>query len=213
MTFDYQGNPLDFRDIFYLYLQGAEGYKTTVYRDIYGNPTVGLGHLVRPSDNLSVGDTITDQQVLQFFYDDYNNLNIEQYVDEAAQNYNQALAIAHFVWGHGDGQYKDSQLRQHVINHDLDYNGMIDYLNTNWDTNKPANQKVNKNDFTIYYSANPWVPSKNLSYYLNEITNYISTNAATNPVATYSIAGAVLVAGVSLLWFGVYKIIKSKKGA
>lgn len=209
MTFNYLGNDMDFRDIFFLYLQGMEGYELTVYKDIYGNNTVGLGHLVKPSDNLSYGDTITDAQALQLFYDDYDTLNIEQYVKEAAQNYNQALAIAHFVWGHGDGQYKDSQLRQHVINHDIDYNGMIAYLNSNWDVNKPKNQKVNKEDFTVYYSAQPWQPSKDLSYYLSKLQNFITTSASSNPVMTYG-AGAIVVLGIAAIGFGIYEKIKKK---
>ncbi len=86
MTFNYFGNDIDFRDIFYLYLNGVEGYRVKVYKDIYGNDTVGLGHLVRQTDNLSYGEVITEPQVIQLFYNDYNNLNIEQYVDEAAQN-------------------------------------------------------------------------------------------------------------------------------
>ena len=210
MTFNYQGTDTDFRNIFFLYLQGAEGYRKVVYPDIYGNPTVGLGHLVQPSDNLKIGDSVTDAQVLQFFYNDYDNLNIDTYVNEAAQNYNQGLAIGHFVWSHGDGQYKTSELRQHVINQDLDYDGMIAYLNSNWDLNKPQNQKVNDADFTIYYSQTPWVPSKDLSYYYNMLTNYISDNAIANPVLTYGI-GAGIIIGISALFFGIYKVIRDKK--
>jgi lysozyme len=44
-----------------------EGAKTTVYLDSLGKPTVGIGHLVTPSDKLKVGDVITDAQVSQFF--------------------------------------------------------------------------------------------------------------------------------------------------
>ena len=210
MVFNFQGSNVDFKDIFFLYLQGVEGYKLKVYRDIYGNPTVGLGHEVLPSDNLSVGDVITDAQLRQLFDEDYNRLNIETYIQEAAQNYNQALAIGHFVWGHGDGEYKDSDLRQHMINRDLDYNGLISYLNSNWDVNKPSNQKVNKSDFTIYYSANPWIPSKTLLYYYNAISNFISDSAVTNPIATYGVSAAIII-GLGSAWYGIYRMIKNRK--
>jgi GH24 family phage-related lysozyme (muramidase) len=47
-----------------------EGRETTVYADSLGKPTVGIGHLVRPEDNLEIGDTITDEQVDAFFKKD-----------------------------------------------------------------------------------------------------------------------------------------------
>ncbi|WP_247710125.1 lysozyme [Qipengyuania xiapuensis] len=43
-----------------------EGVRYTVYRDVAGYPTVGVGHLVRPADNLRVGDRISEQRVLEF---------------------------------------------------------------------------------------------------------------------------------------------------
>ena len=39
-----------------------EGFRTTVYEDSLGNPTVGVGHLVKPEDGLRVGDSITKEQ-------------------------------------------------------------------------------------------------------------------------------------------------------
>ncbi|WP_247713767.1 lysozyme [Qipengyuania sphaerica] len=47
-----------------------EGVRYTVYRDVAGYPTVGVGHLVRPADNLRVGDRISDEQVLDFLEQD-----------------------------------------------------------------------------------------------------------------------------------------------
>ena len=44
-----------------------EGVRNTVYADSRGLPTVGIGHLVQPSDNLRIGATITNQQVNDFF--------------------------------------------------------------------------------------------------------------------------------------------------
>jgi len=210
MTFNYRGNDTDFKDIFFQYLTEVEGYKNVVYNDIYGNPTVGLGHEIELGDNLVKGDVVSDDDVLNFFKKDYDRLNIESYIREAADNYNQALAIGHFIWGHGDGEYKNSQLRQHMINKDLDYNGLIAYLNSNWDVNKPKNQKVNTRDFTIYYSANPWQPSMGLSYYYDKITNFISTNAASNPVMTYG-ASALVVMGILAIGVGIYRKIVNKK--
>ncbi|MBX7457181.1 lysozyme [Qipengyuania sp. 1NDH17] len=47
-----------------------EGVRYTVYRDVAGYPTVGVGHLIRPADNLRVGDRISDEQVLDFLEQD-----------------------------------------------------------------------------------------------------------------------------------------------
>lgn len=44
-----------------------EGRRTTVYADSLGKPTVGIGHLVKPADRLSLGAKITDAQVDEFF--------------------------------------------------------------------------------------------------------------------------------------------------
>ena len=47
-----------------------EGVRYTVYRDVAGYPTVGVGHLVLPEDNLSVGDTISHERAMQFLTSD-----------------------------------------------------------------------------------------------------------------------------------------------
>jgi lysozyme len=52
-------------------IQESEGYRNTVYLDTTGNATVGYGHKVLPGDNLSVGDTVTDEQAAAFFETDY----------------------------------------------------------------------------------------------------------------------------------------------
>ena len=57
-------------DTFKQALIEEEGVRYTVYRDVAGYPTVGVGHLIEPSDNLRVGDTITEEQVMAFLDDD-----------------------------------------------------------------------------------------------------------------------------------------------
>jgi GH24 family phage-related lysozyme (muramidase) len=47
-----------------------EGRRSVVYRDSRGLPTVGIGHLVLPADNLVVGDTISDDRVDALFRQD-----------------------------------------------------------------------------------------------------------------------------------------------
>ena len=202
MNFDFEGNSTDFKDIFYLYAKQMEGYRDDVYKDIKGYPTVGIGHLVEPSDNLTVGQVISDSQVQQLFNNDYGTLNIDTYIQEGANNYNQGLAIAHFIWGHGETEYKNSELRQHVINNDLDYNGMIAYLNSNWDLSSPTNQRVNSQDFSVYYSSTPWTPN-------GAITIMNNINALVHAYPTTSI---VVISVVTLLMsYGVWLAVRKRK--
>ena len=42
-----------------------EGIKREVYLDSLGKPTVGIGHLVRPEDNLKVGQVISQNFMIQ----------------------------------------------------------------------------------------------------------------------------------------------------
>lgn len=50
-----------------------EGYSSVVYLDSLGKPTCGIGHLLRPSDNLQVGIILTPQQIDSFFQQDIAN--------------------------------------------------------------------------------------------------------------------------------------------
>ena len=47
-----------------------EGYSLKVYLDTKGYLSCGIGHLILPKDNLKLGDTITDQRVLELFDQD-----------------------------------------------------------------------------------------------------------------------------------------------
>ncbi len=47
-----------------------EGCRTTVYADSRGLPTVGIGHLVVPADDLRLGDVISEDRVNALFADD-----------------------------------------------------------------------------------------------------------------------------------------------
>ncbi len=47
-----------------------EGVRDVVYRDVAGHPTVGVGHLVTPSDGLKVGDKVGYDRILDFLDED-----------------------------------------------------------------------------------------------------------------------------------------------
>ena len=47
-----------------------EGLRLKVYNDHLGKPTIGIGHLVLPKDNLKLGDKISRSRALSFFRED-----------------------------------------------------------------------------------------------------------------------------------------------
>lgn len=57
-------------DIWYKHALIREGERLKVYKDSLGKPTVGIGHLVLPEDNLKVGDKITATRSKTFFEKD-----------------------------------------------------------------------------------------------------------------------------------------------
>jgi GH24 family phage-related lysozyme (muramidase) len=51
-------------------MQVREGCETKVYLDTRNLPTVGIGHLIVPADNLKLGDVISDDRVNTLFRSD-----------------------------------------------------------------------------------------------------------------------------------------------
>jgi GH24 family phage-related lysozyme (muramidase) len=157
----YNGATIDFTDLMYAYLKVVEGYRNAVYADSKGIPTVGIGHRVMDSDNLSLGDVVDDSQVQAFFTADYARIGIDSWVTEiqdAGYPYNMMLAVGSFLWSHGSGQYPNSHLRSGLLADSFDAENIQTYLTSNWDTKSPVNQKRNAHDFTIGFDQTPWVP-------------------------------------------------------
>jgi lysozyme len=50
-----------------------EGKQLTVYRDSVGLPTIGIGHLILPSDNIPEGSEISDERCKQLFQHDLDH--------------------------------------------------------------------------------------------------------------------------------------------
>ncbi len=61
-----------------------EGVRYTVYRDVAGYPTVGVGHLIEDRDGLRVGDRVSAEQVMAFLEGDL--VEAEQGVRELARD-------------------------------------------------------------------------------------------------------------------------------
>lgn len=171
------GKSLNWMSLLYEYIKLREGEELKVYKDIYGYPTVGLGHKIVPGDRLLVGQKITKEQSMKFFHDDYKRLNIERYIsDNPNWSGNQKLAIASFVWSHGDGQYATSNTRNLLknANIDTDESKIQTYLKNNWDKKKPKNQERNRRDFTVFFSKTPWTNSFVDKLRETDKTNYIA---------------------------------------
>lgn len=159
-TVNYKGKDTDFKDVFWPFCKEREGYRLSVYKDIKGKDTIGIGHLVTGKEPFTIvwGKTYTDAQIKQLFELDYQRLKIDQYVTEiqnAGYSYNMMLAVAHFIWGHGYGQYQKSRLRAGLLERTFTAESIHDYLQTNWDLKSPTNQRVNREDFTLGFSDVP----------------------------------------------------------
>jgi lysozyme len=81
-----------------------EGKRYKVYKDTLGNLTVGIGHLVLPSDNLKEGDIIDDARVNTLYgIDRMNAINSTKNIFPAFDAYPSDIQIAlvdlMFNWG------------------------------------------------------------------------------------------------------------------
>jgi GH24 family phage-related lysozyme (muramidase) len=64
----------DFLDDAYTYIKKHEGVFNTMYRDIYGNWTIGIGHLIKPGEFKKFqGKTLTNTEIEQLCKSDINN--------------------------------------------------------------------------------------------------------------------------------------------
>jgi len=90
-----------------------EGCQLVVYLDSAGFPTVGTGHLIRESDNLHVGDVITQQQADEFLERDLSAA--VACVDAHAPDLptkNARAALVSLVFNIGCGAFQNSTLLQ-----------------------------------------------------------------------------------------------------
>ncbi len=82
-----------------------EGVRYTVYRDVAGYPTVGVGHLVTDEDGLSVGDRITKDQALDFLERDLRTAEdgVARIVGDLPLYQNEFDALVDLVYNVGEG--------------------------------------------------------------------------------------------------------------
>lgn len=119
-----------------------EGVRYTVYRDVAGYPTVGVGHLVRPQDGLSVGDTITDEQVLNFLNADLASAeqDVRTLVGDLPLYQYEFDALLDLVYNVGPGNVSESESpRLNAAIADRDYDALANELEYRHAGGKVAN--------------------------------------------------------------------------
>ncbi len=102
-----------------------EGARRTVYRDVAGNPTVGVGHLVTPADHLQVGDRISHDQVLDFLEQDLGTAQqaVRQLVGDLPLHQNEYDALVDLAFNVGAGNLSPERspgLNAAIASHDYD---------------------------------------------------------------------------------------------
>ncbi len=92
-------------------LAEEEGVRLTVYRDVAGYPTVGVGHLVRPEDGLRVGDRITYDQALDFLEADLRRAEqgVKRLVGDLPLYQHEFDALVDLVYNVGEGNVSEDQ--------------------------------------------------------------------------------------------------------
>ena len=50
------------------FIKGFEGFSSTIYKDVAGHPTIGIGHLIKPDEDFTMGITLMQAETL--LYDD-----------------------------------------------------------------------------------------------------------------------------------------------
>ena len=109
-----------------------EGVRYTVYRDVAGYPTVGVGHLIRPADNLRVGDRISDERVLDFLEKDLVTAErgVRILVGDLPLHQHEFDALLDLVYNVGLGNVSENESpRLNAAIAARDYDGIANELN------------------------------------------------------------------------------------
>ena len=126
-----------------------EGVRHTVYRDVAGYPTVGVGHLVVPGDNLRVGDRISSAQVMRFLESDLQMAEegVRQLVGDLSLHQHEFDALVDLVYNVGVGNVsKDKSPRLNAAIDAGDYDGIAEELSYHYAGGSKANGLVNRSE-------------------------------------------------------------------
>ncbi len=102
-----------------------EGVRDTVYRDVAGYPTVGVGHLVTLADGLKVGDRVSYDRILDFLEDDLAEAEgaVSSIVGDLPLFQHEYDAMIDLVYNVGPGVLsinKSPRLMEAIAAHDYD---------------------------------------------------------------------------------------------
>lgn len=88
-----------------------EGVRYSVYRDVAGYPTVGVGHLVRPQDGLRLGDRISHSKAVQFLEQDIKKAEqgARDLVGDLPVNQHEFDALVDLVFNVGPGTVSEKK--------------------------------------------------------------------------------------------------------
>ncbi|WP_234026880.1 lysozyme [Erythrobacter sp. HKB08] len=88
-----------------------EGVRLTVYRDVAGYPTVGVGHLVKPGDKLRVGDRISEERALDFLDRDLQiaERGVQRLVGDLRLTQHEFDALVDLVFNVGEGNVSEAR--------------------------------------------------------------------------------------------------------
>ncbi|WP_271078218.1 lysozyme [Aurantiacibacter sp. MUD61] len=130
-------------------LAEEEGVMLTVYRDVAGYPTVGVGHLVRPADNLKVGDTITYEQAIAFLEKDIRHAEeaVKRLVGDLPLYQYEFDALVDLVYNVGEGNVsEDKSPKLNVAIKAGDYQGIADELRYHTAAGSKANGLIYRSE-------------------------------------------------------------------
>jgi GH24 family phage-related lysozyme (muramidase) len=118
-----------------------EGVRYDVYRDVAGYPTVGVGHLVLPEDNLRVGDTISHDRAMQLLEQDLKKAEkgVRDLVGDLPVNQHEFDALVDLVFNVGEGNVSENESpRLNAAIEAGDYEAIADELEYTTAKNKVA---------------------------------------------------------------------------
>lgn len=106
-------------------MKQEEGIRYTVYRDVAGYPTVGIGHLVTPSDRLRVGQSISRERVLKLYEKDLRKAEkaVIRLAGATPLHQHEFDALVDLVFNVGEGNVSEDRsprLNQAIANRDYE---------------------------------------------------------------------------------------------
>lgn len=106
-----------FIDDAYNYIRSHEGVRNKMYKDIYGNLTIGIGHLVKPEEVAKFsGKTLSENEIEAIFKQDVKNklISIHQHFGSKFDTFPNKLKIA-ILDGYFRGDLSGSPVTRSMI--------------------------------------------------------------------------------------------------